>query len=105
MPGLTVALSTYGFLLNGRWIDDGPVLPVRSPYTGETVAHVVAATKRHAEEAIAAAVEAFAVTRRIPAYERQRVLQRVSDQMASRSEEFARMMALEAGKPIKTARG
>ncbi|HTC79499.1 MAG TPA: aldehyde dehydrogenase family protein, partial [Terriglobales bacterium] len=104
MPGLTVALSTYGFLLNGRWIDDGPALPVRSPYTGETVAHVIAATRTQAEEAIAAAVRAFEVTRKIPAYERRRVLQRVSDQIASRSEEFARMMALEAGKPVKTAR-
>src|SRR5438552_16465974 len=98
MPGLTVALSTYGFLLNGRWIDDGPALPVRSPYTGETVAHVIAATRMQAEEALAAAVPASALTRKIPAYERRRILQQVSDQIARRRAEFARISACAAGK-------
>src|SRR5947208_3094426 len=35
MKSLSIAFSTYGFLLNGRWIEEGPVAPVRSPYNGE----------------------------------------------------------------------
>src|SRR5205807_2645223 len=47
---------------------------------------------------------AFEVTRKLPSFERQRVLRSVAAQLSSRTEEFARTMALESGKPIKTAR-
>jgi acyl-CoA reductase-like NAD-dependent aldehyde dehydrogenase len=58
----------------------------------------------HAEAAIAAAVKAFGTTRRLPAFERQRMLRRVAQGIADRKEEFAHTMAQEAGKPIKAAR-
>lgn len=104
MPSLTAAVSTYGFLLNGRWIEDGSVLPVRSPYNGEVVANVVAATRADAMEAILGAAQAFEITRKLPSYERQKVLRTVAAQIAARAEEFAHIMAQESGKPIKTAR-
>ena len=40
----------------------------------------------------------------LPAFERQRVLRRVAENISERKEEFARTMAQEAGKPIKAAR-
>lgn len=98
------AVSTYGFLLNGRWIEQGSSVSVRSPYSGEVVSQVTAATRAHAEEAISGAVAAFAVTRKMPSSDRQRILEKVSAGIAARTEEFARTMALEAGKPIRTAR-
>jgi len=104
MPSLSVAVSTYGYLLNGRWIEDGPAMPVRSPYNGEIVGNVITARRAHALEAISGAVQAFEVTRKLPSFERQRVLRSVAAQLSSRTEEFARTMALESGKPIKTAR-
>ena len=104
MSTSSIAVSTHGFLLNGRWIEDGPSLDVRSPYSGETIAQVITATRAQAEEAVTGAVRAFEVTRKMPAYERQRVLESVSRAIEKHSEEFARMMALEAGKPIRTAR-
>ncbi|HEV3037930.1 MAG TPA: aldehyde dehydrogenase family protein [Candidatus Angelobacter sp.] len=104
MPSLSVAVSTYGFLLNGLWIEKGPVSSVRSPYNGEVVANVVAASRADALEAISGAVQAFEVTRKLPSYERQRVLRTVAAQISKRAEEFAQIMALESGKPIKTAR-
>src|SRR5581483_4599117 len=104
MPSLTVAVSTYGFLLNGRWIEDGPVVPVCSPYDGEVVANVVAANRADALEAISGAVQSFEVTRKLPSYERQKILRTVAAQISARAEEFAHIMALESGKPIKTAR-
>ena len=60
--------------------------------------------REHADAAIAAAVKAFGTTRRLPAFERQRVLRRIADGIHGRRDEFARMIALEAGKPIKSAR-
>ena len=104
MASSTTAVSTHGFFLDGRWIEDGPVTAVRSPYSGEIVANVVQATRQQAEEAIAVAVESFAVTRKLAGYQRERILRRTADQIAARSEEFARVMALEAGKPIRAAR-
>ncbi len=104
MPSLTVAVSTYGFLLNGRWIEDGPVAPVRSPFNGDVVANVVAASRADALEAISGVVQAFEITRKLPSHERQKILRTVAAQIAARAEEFAHIMALESGKPIKTAR-
>jgi len=65
---------------------------------------VVQGRREHADAAIAAAVKAFGTTRRLPAFERQRVLRRISAQIAERKEEFSRTLAQEAGKPIKAAR-
>lgn len=104
MATSTTAVSTYGFLLDGRWIDNGPVAAVRSPYTGEVVANVVQATRKQADEAIAVTAEAFAVTRKLAGYQRERILRRTADQITARSEEFARIMTLESGKPIRAAR-
>jgi acyl-CoA reductase-like NAD-dependent aldehyde dehydrogenase len=98
------ALTTHGFLLNGRAVEDGPLQPVHSPYTGEVFAQVVRGTRAQAEEAIAGAVQAFELTRKLPAYERQRILNQVSGQIAFKAEEFAHTMAMESGKPIRTAR-
>ena len=94
----------HGFLLNGRWIDSGQAIAVRSPFTGDVVANVALASAQHAQEAIGAAVQAFAVTRKMAAFERQRILERISAALATHTEAFARVMALEAGKPIRTAR-
>ncbi len=42
--------------------------------------------------------------KRLPAFERQRVLRQIANGIQERKEEFARTLAQEAGKPIKTAR-
>ncbi|PYX57882.1 MAG: aldehyde dehydrogenase [Acidobacteria bacterium] len=97
-------VATHGFLVDGRWLEEGDLVEVRSPYDGAVVGRVFQGTKRHAELAIAAAVKAFGTTRRLPAFERQRVLRRVVEGIAKRKEEFARTMAQEAGKPIRAAR-
>ena len=98
------AVGTQGFLLDGKWIEEGDTVEVRSPYDGGVLARVFQGRKEHAEAAIAAAVKAFGTTRRLPAFERQRVLRRVAESIHQRKEEFARTLAQEAGKPIKAAR-
>ncbi len=98
------AVGTQGFLLDGKWMEEGDVVEVRSPYDGSVVGRVFQARREHAEAAIAAAVKAFSTTRRLPAFERQRVLRRVAETIAQRKEEFSRTLSLEAGKPIKAAR-
>ena len=95
---------TQGFLLDGKWTEAGEPVEIRSPYDGSVVGRVFQGTREHAESAIAAAVKAFGTTRRLPAFERQRVLRRVAEAIAARKEEFAHTIAQEAGKPIKAAR-
>jgi acyl-CoA reductase-like NAD-dependent aldehyde dehydrogenase len=97
-------VTTQGFLLDGKWVEDGDVIEIRAPYDHSTIGHVYQGRREHAEAAIAAAVKAFSTTRRLPAFERQRVLRRVAENIGNRKEEFARTIAQEAGKPIKAAR-
>src|SRR5499427_779110 len=97
-------VTTQGFLLDGKWIEEGDVVEVRSPFDGEVVGRVFQGRRDHVEAAIAAAVKAFGTTRRLPAFERQRVLRRVAEGISKRKEEFARTICQEAGKPIKAAR-
>ena len=97
-------VRTQGFLVDGKWLESGDVVEVRSPYDGSVVGTVFQGRREHADAAIAAAVKAFATTRRLPAFERQRVLKRVAQGIGERKEEFARTVAQEAGKPIKAAR-
>jgi acyl-CoA reductase-like NAD-dependent aldehyde dehydrogenase len=105
MADLTIApVATHGFFVDGRWIEDGDPVEIRAPFHGAVIARVIQGRREHAEAAIAAAVKAFGTTKRLPAFERQRVLRQISAAMAQRKEEFSRTLAQEAGKPIKAAR-
>jgi acyl-CoA reductase-like NAD-dependent aldehyde dehydrogenase len=105
MAEMTIApVATHGFFVDGRWRDDGDLVEIHSPYDGSLIARITRGRKEHADAAIAAAVKAFGTTRRLPAFERQRVLRRISASMIERKEEFARTLCLEASKPIKAAR-
>jgi acyl-CoA reductase-like NAD-dependent aldehyde dehydrogenase len=104
-PMTTVTpVATHGFFLDGKWLEEGDVVEVRAPYDGAVIAQVYQGRGEHAEAAIAAAVKAFGTTRRLPAFERQRVLRQIAAGIQARKEEFARTLAQEAGKPIKSAR-
>jgi acyl-CoA reductase-like NAD-dependent aldehyde dehydrogenase len=85
-------------------MEEGELLDVRSPYDQAVIGQVFQGTREHAETAIRTAVKAFGTTRRLPAFERQRVLRRVAQSLAERKQEFARTIAQEAGKPIRAAR-
>jgi acyl-CoA reductase-like NAD-dependent aldehyde dehydrogenase len=93
-----------GFLVNGKWQTRGKPAEVRSPYDQSVVGTVTMAGKADVEQAIAAAVRAFEITKKLPAYERQRVLRTVAHRISERRDELARVMSLEAGKPMKAAR-
>jgi acyl-CoA reductase-like NAD-dependent aldehyde dehydrogenase len=103
-PLTTSPVRAQAFYLQGKWVEDGTPVEIRSPYDGTPLAMVFQGTSVHAERAIQSAVQAFGSTRRLPAFERQRVLRSIAQYIASHKEEFARTMAQEAGKPLKAAR-
>jgi acyl-CoA reductase-like NAD-dependent aldehyde dehydrogenase len=104
MSQTATPVSTQGFFLDGKWVEEGDIVEIRSPYDGSVIAQIYQGRREHAEAAIGAAVKAFGTTRRLPAFERQRVLRRVAESITQRKEEFARTMAQESGKPIKASR-
>src|SRR5437762_11791494 len=105
MAEMTIApVATHGFFIDGKWVEEGEIVEVRAPYDGAVVGRVFRGRREHAEAACAAAVRAFGTTRRLPAFERQRVLRRVAQAITERKQEFAQTLAQEAGKPIKAAR-
>jgi acyl-CoA reductase-like NAD-dependent aldehyde dehydrogenase len=97
-------VRTHGFYLQGKWTEEGTPVEICAPYDGVPIAQVFQATREHVEKALQGAVGAFGTTRKLPAFERQRVLRSIAHHMTSRKEDFARILALEAGKPIRAAR-
>jgi acyl-CoA reductase-like NAD-dependent aldehyde dehydrogenase len=100
----TTPVRTQGFYLQGKWIEEGTPVEIRAPYDGIPLAQVFQGTREHVEKAVRAAVGAFGTTRKLPTFERQRVLRSIAQHITSRREEFARTLAQEAGKPLKAAR-
>ena len=101
---MATPVRTQGFYLSGKWLEEGTPVEIRSPYDGTPLATVYQGTADHAERAIQSAVRAFGSTRRLPAFERQRVLRSIAQHITSRKEDFARTLAQESGKPLKQAR-
>src|SRR3989442_1328774 len=97
-------LGEHGIVLAGDEIRTGETYEILSPYDGTPVAVVHRAGPDEIEQAIAAAVRAFERTRHLPSWKREEVLENIASGIAARRDEIARTIALEAGKPIKTAR-
>ena len=81
----------------------GDEIVVRSPYDGHEIERVPACGRDEVERAVANAV---AVHRAgpLPPWKRAEILDRAARLLGERTEEFARIIAEEAAKPIKTAR-
>ena len=103
---MTVVAGTkpHPIFLAGRWVDSPDVLDVANPAdAGNPAGSTYHATEDQYEEAVTAAVDAFEETRKLPAYERGRILREISAGIKARREELGRTIALEAGKPIRDA--
>jgi acyl-CoA reductase-like NAD-dependent aldehyde dehydrogenase len=94
----------HPIFLAGRWVESPDQLVVTNPADNEQPAGATFnATEEQYEEAVQAAVAAFEVTRHLPAFERGRILRDISAGIKARREELGKLMASEAGKPIRDA--
>lgn len=89
--------------LAGRWEKSSEPLPVTSPYDDSLVGTTYLASAEQLEEATAAAHKAFKTTSHLASFEREEILLFISRGIAERREELARLMAQEAGKPVRDA--
>src|SRR5438046_1595328 len=98
------AAKPHPIYLAGRWVDSPDPLTVSNPADpGKPAGSAFHATEEQYEEAVQAAVRAFEITRKLPAYERGAALRTISNGIRERREEIGRLMSLEAGKPIRDA--
>ncbi len=95
----------YPLYLAGRPSEPNKDLAVTSKFDGRVAAKVPLADSATIDRALAAGVKARDACRAMPAHARSAVLRHVQSELTSRKEEFARVLAIEAGKPIRDARG
>jgi acyl-CoA reductase-like NAD-dependent aldehyde dehydrogenase len=88
-------------LIGGEQVEgDGAPLEVENPATEETVASVGTPSAEQLDAAVAAARDAFRDWSRMPAVERGELLHEVAGRLRERTDELARVMTLEGGKPL-----
>jgi acyl-CoA reductase-like NAD-dependent aldehyde dehydrogenase len=104
MTAVAAVIEVKKFLIDGEWKESGSRLEVRNPYGG-TAGAVFLATESDVEDAITSSIRGFKLMKSLPSYKRAEMLKNIADRIKERKEEFARLITLEAGKPIKDSRG
>jgi acyl-CoA reductase-like NAD-dependent aldehyde dehydrogenase len=97
--------ETYPYYLANAPEAPNQDLEVLDKYSGEVATRVALADDAAIDRAIAAAVEAAEPMAAMAAYERKAVLDHCVSRFEERFEELASALCVEAGKPIKDARG
>ena len=97
--------KAYPYYLANRAIYANESLIVTDKYSGEIATRVAVADAAVIDQALNAAVLAQKAMAQMPAYERQKVLEHCVLRFRERAEELAAALCVEAGKPIKDARG
>ncbi|MCB1587702.1 MAG: aldehyde dehydrogenase family protein [Xanthomonadales bacterium] len=96
---------TYPYYLANEAHSPNTDLAVTDKYSGEVATRVALADAKVIDQAIAAAVAAQEAMAAMPPYARQDVLNHCVKRFSERFEEIALALCIEAGKPIKDARG
>jgi acyl-CoA reductase-like NAD-dependent aldehyde dehydrogenase len=97
--------ARYPYYLAGRPQQPNEDLAVLDKYSGEVASRVAVPDAAAIEEAIVAATRAAGPLRRLPPFARQEVLEHCVRRFRERSAELAEVLCVEAGKPIRDARG
>lgn len=98
--------ESMGLFIGGTWrkASSGESFTVRDPATGDVLGTAPAASADDTQEAITAASSGLKAWRSTPAWTRADILHACATVMAARTEQAARCMTLETGKPIAQAR-
>ena len=97
--------ATYPHYLANRPQQPNSDLEVTDKFTGDVATRVPLADAETIDAAIGEAVKAAPALARMAPYERQAVLQHCVRRFKERTEELAKVLCIEAGKPIKDSRG
>lgn len=97
--------KSYPYYLANKPVAANTDLAVTNKFTGDIATRVALADPTAIEAGIAAADAATRAMREMPAYARQAVLMHCVSRFTERHEELSKALCIEAGKPIKDARG
>ncbi|CAH0343089.1 NAD-dependent succinate-semialdehyde dehydrogenase [Rhizobium sp. CECT 9324] len=95
--------AKFGLFINGSWVPGSASADVISPVTEKAIGTVPLATASETRQAIDAAASALPKLRAMGGFGRAEALHKAADEMLRRSDEAARMIATETGKPIAQA--
>ncbi len=98
-------MKTYPLYLNGDWLVNGPFATVVNPATGEEIAQVSTVGRERVAQAIADAHAAYPGWRKLTGKARGDFLLAIAEEVQNRSQEIARMITLENGKPLGQSAG
>ncbi len=98
-------MSEYKMLINGQMVTGDDKMSVINPSTGESIVECPRGSKRHVDEAVAAAKAAFPAWSATPIATRAALLNKLADALDKRADEFARLLTMEQGKPLAEAAG
>lgn len=90
--------------IDGQWVEGGSPCEVKNKYSGQIIEAVPTARREDVDAAIAAAERAASFMADMPAYKRSEILARTATLLERHSEDFAKIIAAEAGKALKFAR-
>ncbi len=90
--------------INGTYVDSSVKLNVINPYSGEVAGKVSQVGHEELEEAIGCASSSFNLTKKFPVYKKVEILKYIANRIKEEKEDFAKLITLEAGKPIKDSR-
>src|SRR5262252_7649674 len=93
--------SDVSLLIDGSWCPavSGKTLPVLNPATGDAIGNVAHAEPADLDLALAAAQKGFDAWRKVPAFERYKIMRKAADNLRARADEVATQMTMEQGKP------
>ncbi len=90
--------------IGGKWREAKSYEPLKNPHTEDELAQIGQAEPGDAVEAIVEAHAAFQKFRKYPAHARAKILANVATIMEERSDECAKIIAMEGAKSIRNAR-
>ncbi|MBI1262007.1 MAG: aldehyde dehydrogenase family protein [Rhizobiales bacterium] len=96
---------TYKLLIGGKLVDGDQTMDVLNPATEEVLAKCPRASKAQLDQAVAAAKSAFPAWSKTSIDERKKVLNGIADIIEKNSDELARLLTQEQGKPLADATG
>jgi len=96
-------MNSYKIYLAGKFVETKKVLEVINPYTQQIEACTFLAGQIELESAIKAGLAAEKEMKKLPVYIRYKILQDIVLNLGKQADEFSRVLAMEAGKPLRLA--
>jgi acyl-CoA reductase-like NAD-dependent aldehyde dehydrogenase len=89
------------YLIKNVFVSSDKVIDIVNPYTNEVVKKVFKSPEKDVNTALDYLTEVQKKYKNVPTYVKSELLHKVSDKVKQRKEEFAELITLETGKPIK----